>query len=114
MQTAKHDGSLAPQHSFLQTSGDNVIVTALKKAEDGNDLVLRFYEWAGQEKDVQFTLPANAVSASETNLMEVPISSPPTHDGTIVVHTKPFEIKTVKVQFGGTNVADGHISETNK
>jgi alpha-mannosidase len=114
MQTEKHEGALPPQHSFLQTDGENVVVTALKKAEDGNDLILRFYEWAGQEKDVQFTLPANAISASETNLMEIPIASLPVHDGTLVVHTKPYEIKTVKVQFGGTNVADGRISETKK
>jgi hypothetical protein len=46
--------------------------------------------------------------------MEIPIASLPVHDGTLVVHTKPYEIKTVKVQFGGTNVADGRISETKK
>src|SRR6202451_1257316 len=114
IQTPMHQGSLAPQHSFLQIGNDNVILTALKKAEDGNDLVLRFYEWAGQEKDIQFTFPANAVSASETNLMEVPIASLPVHDGTVVVHTKPYEIKTVKLQFGGTAFADGDFSGTKK
>ncbi len=112
MQTEKHEGSLKPEHSFLQTGSDNVVVTALKKAEDGNDLILRFYEWAGQEKDVPFQLPPNAISASETDLMERPIASIPVRDGTITVHTKPYEIKTVKIQFGSTNAADGRLVET--
>jgi alpha-mannosidase len=46
-----------------------VVVTALKKSEDDDALVLRFYEWAGKEKDVQMQLPANALG-SETDLMD--------------------------------------------
>jgi alpha-mannosidase len=114
MQTEKHEGSLPPEHSFLQAIGDNVVVTALKQAEDDRNLILRFYEWAGQEKDVKIQLPPNAISASETNLMENPIADLLLHDGTVVVHAKPYEIKTVKVQFGGTNTADGHDKEAQK
>jgi alpha-mannosidase len=100
MESARHEGWLGPQHSFLQTTSDNIIVTALKKAEDDNALVVRFYEWAGQEKDVQLQVPVNAVSAAETNLMENPIANLSVTNATIIVHTKPYEIKTVKVQFG--------------
>ena len=32
-QTDKHQGALSPQHSFLQIDTDNVVLTALKKAE---------------------------------------------------------------------------------
>jgi alpha-mannosidase len=48
----KHQGALAPEHSFLQVPSDNVIVTAVKKAEDENAVVVRFYEWAGKQGDV--------------------------------------------------------------
>jgi alpha-mannosidase len=99
MESARHEGWLGPQHSFLQTTSDNIIVTALKKAEDDNALVVRFYEWAGQERDVQLQVPVNAVSAAETNLMENPIANLSVTNDTIIVHTKPYEIKTVKVQF---------------
>jgi alpha-mannosidase len=112
MQTSKHEGSLAPQHSFLQTSGDNVIVTALKKAEDGNHLILRFYEWAGQEKDVRLRFSSAPMHAAETNLMEKPVADLPLQDGTVVVHTKPFEIKTIEVDFTSTSIADGIIQDT--
>lgn len=95
----KHQGSLSPEHSFLQAQPDNVIVTAMKKAEDGNALVVRFYEWAGKDSDVTLQLPPGAQSAVETDLMEKPIGSVSLHDGKVNLHTKPYEIKTVKVQF---------------
>jgi alpha-mannosidase len=95
----KHQGTLAPDHSFLQAQSENVIVTALKKAEDENALVLRYYEWAGKEGDVTIQLPRGAASATETDLMERPTGSIPIRDGGVTLDTKPYEIKTIKVQF---------------
>ena len=71
----------------------------MKKAEDENALVVRFYEWEGKDSDVTLQLPPGAQSATETNLMETPIGSVSLHDGKVTVHTKPYEIKTIKVQF---------------
>jgi len=96
--TGKHDGVLAPQHSFVRVRPDTVVVTALKKAEDDDGLILRFYEWAGRETDVHLQFPAGAQSASDTDLMERPIAGLTVQDGSVTVHTKPYEIKTVKVQ----------------
>jgi len=95
----KHQGSLAPEHSFVQAQPDNVIVTALKKAEDENALVVRFYEWAGKDGEVTIQLPPDAESAAETDLMEKPIGKLSVHNGGVSLHTKPYEIKTIKVQF---------------
>ena len=41
----------------MQVGQDNVIVSALKKAEDDNALILRFYEWAGKSGNVTLRLP---------------------------------------------------------
>ena len=95
----KHEGALTPEHSFLQVPAENIIVTALKKAEDDEALVLRFYEWAGKEGEVQLQIPPGAQSAAETDLMEKPISSVPVQDDSVKVRTKPYEIKTIKVQY---------------
>jgi alpha-mannosidase len=100
-QTETHDGTLAAHDSFMQFGSDNVVLTALKKAEDENSLVFRFYEWAGKETDVKLELPPGAQSASETDLMEKSIGPLSLQDGAVVVHTRPYEIKTVKVQFAG-------------
>jgi alpha-mannosidase len=97
----QHQGALASEHSFLQAQPDNVIVTALKGAEDDNALVVRFYEWAGKDSEVTIQLPPGAASAAETDLMEKPIANLSIHNSGVTFHTKPYEIKTVKVQFAG-------------
>lgn len=99
MQVAQHSGTLESEHAFVQVQPDNVVVTALKKAEDDNALILRFYEWAGKETDVKLQLPAGAESASETNLMEKPMAELSVRDSAVTVHTKPYEIKTIRIRF---------------
>jgi alpha-mannosidase len=98
-QIERHEGELKDQNSFLGVQGDNVVLTATKKAEDGNRLILRFYEWAGKESDVKLRLPAGALEVSETDLMERPVRTLSFEDGGVTVHTKPYEIKTVGVRF---------------
>jgi alpha-mannosidase len=100
MQTAKHEGALAAEHSFVKAQPENIVVTALKKAEDDDGLILRFYEWAGKETDVRIEVPPGMRSAEETNLMEARIGDLPFGVDSVVVHTKPYEIKTVRVEFG--------------
>jgi alpha-mannosidase len=99
MPSQKHEGTFPSQHSFLQVEPDYVVLTAIKRSEDDNCLVLRFYEWAGREADVKLRLPVGAQAASETDLMEKPIADLAVRDDAITVHTKPYEIKTLKVRF---------------
>jgi alpha-mannosidase len=102
----KHQGSLPAEHSFLQAHSDNIIVTAVKKAEDENALILRFYEWAGKDGDISIQLPPGAESASETDLMEKPIATIPVKNSEVRLHTKPYEIKTVEVRFSSLAQAE--------
>jgi len=95
----KHQGALPGEHSFVKLEADNVVLTAMKKSEDDDSLVLRFYEWAGKEADVKLHLPAGAQSASETDLMERPIADLTVQNDAVTVHTKPYEIKTLKVRY---------------
>jgi alpha-mannosidase len=101
----EHEGSLAAEHSFLQAKTDNIIVTALKKAEDEDSLVLRFYEWAGKDGEVALQLPPGVQSAAETDLMEKPIGPLSVHNGEVTLPTKPYEIKTIKLQFSSRPMA---------
>jgi alpha-mannosidase len=98
-QLEKHEGELKDENSFLGLQPDNVVLTGVKKAEDEDALILRFYEWAGKETDVKLRLPPGALTASETDLMERPIAELPLKDGGTTVHTKPYEIKTIRVHF---------------
>ena len=74
--TTAHAGSLPPEHSFASVSPDNVVLTAVKKAEDANGLIFRVYEWAGKETTAEFHVPPGATGATVTNLMEQPEGDP--------------------------------------
>ncbi|THF85466.1 alpha-mannosidase [Deinococcus sp. KSM4-11] len=44
-----HAGDLPPRHSLLRLDGlDGATVTAVKRAEDGDALIIRVHEWAGR------------------------------------------------------------------
>ena len=47
--TTAHAGSLPAEHSFASVGPENVVLTAVKKAEDSNGLIFRAYEWAGKD-----------------------------------------------------------------
>ena len=97
----KHQGALPPEHSFLQVPSENVIVSAVKKAEDDKALIVRFYEWSGKQGEITLQLPPGAESATETDLMEKPLGALSMSGNVVKVPTKPYEIKTIKVQFSG-------------
>jgi alpha-mannosidase len=69
LQSDRHMGSLPDTGSFLRVEPENVVVTALKKAEDSGDLIERFYEWAGKGGPVRLQFSPAAESARETNLI---------------------------------------------
>lgn len=100
VEVTPHAGSWQARRSFLSVEPRNVIVTALKKAEDSNDLVFRFYEFEGKHTNVLVHLPESADSAAETNLMEKQEHSIELNDKQeITIPTGPYEIKTVAVSF---------------
>src|ERR1035438_4427158 len=107
MRAQKHEGTLPGEHSFTRVDADNVVLTAIKKSEDDDSLVLRFYEWAGKEADVKIHLPAGAQSASEANLMERSTADLAVHNNAVTLHTKPYEIKTLKVRFAPHALPEG-------
>jgi alpha-mannosidase len=102
-QVEAHDGTLGARHSFVSVSAPNVVLTAFKHAEDGEAYILRFYEWEGKEADVTITLPPGSQKAALANLMEKPGDALPLVDGRVTVHTKPYEIQTVRVEFSASS-----------
>jgi alpha-mannosidase len=101
MQVPAHSGKLPGSFSFLKAAPDNVVVTAMKKTEDGDGLLVRFYEWAGTGGNVTLTLPPGIASATLANLMEKPEGSvlPVSGGREVTVPVTPFEIQTVIVRY---------------
>lgn len=98
--TTAHVGSLPAEHSFVSVAPENVVLTAMKKAEDANGIIFRVYEWAGKESTVEFHVPPGATSATVTNMQETPEGSPLTVIGDLVkAPIKPYEILTIRVDY---------------
>ena len=98
--TTEHGGPLPADHSFASVEPDDVVLTAVKKAEDAKGLIFRVYEWAGKNATVEFHVPPGATGATVTNLMEKPQGSPLTvTDGVVKVPIHPYEILTVRVDY---------------
>jgi alpha-mannosidase len=92
--TAAHTGTLPATHSFVATDTPGVVITAIKQAEDGNDLLVRMYEWAGKPANVKLSLPPNVTASGATNLMEA-------DEEASSMSSSPFEIKTVRLKITG-------------
>jgi alpha-mannosidase len=100
--TTAHSGALPASHSFVSVSPENVVLTAVKKAEDTNSLIFRVYEWAGKAATVDFHVPPGATGATVTNMMEAPEGDALAVSGdTVKAPIKPFEILTVRVDYPG-------------
>jgi alpha-mannosidase len=103
--TTAHPGSLPAERSFASVSPDNVVLTAVKKAEDQNGLgvnglIFRAYEWAGKETTAEFHVPPGATGATVTNLMEQPEGDPlPVAGDVVKVPIHPYEILTIRVDY---------------
>jgi alpha-mannosidase len=93
-----HPGKLPARYSFVEVSSPNVVLTAMKKAEDSSDIIYRFYEWAGGSGTVDLTIP-EAKRARLTNLQEqvqgqdLPVAG----NGKVSVPVHPYEIVSVAV-----------------
>jgi alpha-mannosidase len=98
--TTAHPGSLPAEHSFASVEPENVVLTAVKKAEDANGLIFRVYEWAGKDSTVEFHVPPGATGATVTNLQETPEGAPlPVNGDVVKAPIKPYEILTIRVDY---------------
>ena len=98
--TTAHGGALPAEHSFASVGPENVVLTAVKKAEDAQGLIFRVYEWAGKEATAEFHVPPGATGATVTNMMETPEGGALAVTGDVVkapIH--PYEILTIRVDY---------------
>jgi alpha-mannosidase len=92
--------SLPPTQSFCSFDAGNLVLSALKKAESGDALVLRLYDTESANTDAAVTLFGRKRSLHELNLLEEPTPRGESE----VLHVAPFEIKSVKL---GVDTAPG-------
>ncbi len=91
-------GSLAAESSLVAIEEESVILDTIKKAEDDDSLILRFYEYGNRRDQVKVKLPVEATEIKECNLMEEDIESIEFNGNEFSFEAKPYEVKTFKVK----------------
>jgi alpha-mannosidase len=70
MKGQSRSGSFADHNSFFEVSQPNIIMSILKKAEDGNGIVVRCYETDGKNSIITIQGPGEIRNAKRINIIE--------------------------------------------
>ena len=85
--------------ALVEIEPENVVVSALKGAEDGNGIVLRVQEIAGRATDGRITLPLISIaSAQEANGVEVPTKNLDADAHSVRFSIKPHQVLTLRLK----------------
>ncbi|CAG7644505.1 alpha-mannosidase [Paenibacillus allorhizosphaerae] len=87
-----------PEMSLFHTDAANVMIDAVKKAEDSQTVVLRLHEFAGSRGRVDISSSLPIRSWQECDLLERPCGETFT-EPVIRLPITPYEIKTVLIEF---------------
>jgi len=98
----QHKGTLPlalPEMSFVNVEPDNLLISAVKKAERTDDLIIRLWNISSFETTGKVKLYKNIKQAKSVNLNEEEISEKLklVSSDTIELKFKPFQIRTLKI-----------------
>jgi len=87
--------SLPPTRSFCSLAGDHLVISAAKKTDADDAVVLRFYDVAGARSETPVEFLGQRRSFQEVNLLEEQAQKEQQ-----VATVVPYEIKTIKLWVG--------------
>lgn len=82
----------------LGLSAKGTMISTVKRAEDGDALIVRLYEYAGQGETTALHIPEGFSKAQLVNLLERQPSPLPVNDHSVQIEMKPFKLVTVRVE----------------
>lgn len=96
-QFGKQSGQFAPEHSFLEITGDNLVLSCVKKAEDRDSVIVRIYNPTEHaiQGTLKTTLPCEKVyrvQMDESRTEELAIT-----DGTVEIEVPKGKISTFEL-----------------
>ncbi|MBL7152107.1 MAG: hypothetical protein ISS79_00195 [Phycisphaerae bacterium] len=99
--SGKRSGGLESKSSFCSVDKANVLLLTLKRAEDGDGIIVRLIETEGKEVEVGVSLPSLTIkSAHQTNLVEENERKATSSEHGFTVPVKAYGISTVRVRAG--------------
>lgn len=98
--TAQSEGTLPASMSFISVSPDNIIISALKKAEKDNSIIIRIFNTTAHETTAEIKVYERITGAYILNLNEERAGSVETvSDRSVAVKLGPFKIATLGIEF---------------
>lgn len=93
----KREGSQGELPQFISCEDRNVVIESVKKAEDGNGIIVRLYECHNARGQAELMCARTIRSATLCNLEEVPEGELEMNEGAVLFNYKPFEILTIRL-----------------
>jgi alpha-mannosidase len=110
-ETVRHAGALGREFSLLKVSNPRIRVLALKKAESGDEIVVRLVELDGKPQiNVRISFHSPISAAREVNGQEQSVGAATVTDGSLVTEFSAFQPRTFAVRLGAspTRIAAVH------
>lgn len=96
--SSRREGQFGDSLSLLRINNNSVIVRAVKKAEDGDGIIVRVNEATGKtHKNIEITMIGNVLSAQEVYASEEYLRKAQIKNGKLIFDIKPFEVKSFKI-----------------
>lgn len=90
-------GELPSEYGLVRSSNPAFVVETIKRAEDGNGLIIRGYESLGGKASTELSFGVDAGKAYLCDLMENTESELAVTDGKVKLEVSNFEIVTIRV-----------------
>jgi alpha-mannosidase len=110
-EASKHDGALGREFSLLKVSNPRIRALALKKAEQGDEIIVRLVELDGKpQPSVRISFGAAITAAREVNGQEQPVGPATVSGGALVTSFSAYQPRTfaVRLTAAPTKVAAVH------
>jgi alpha-mannosidase len=93
-------GTLAPAQSLVRTASKHAVIDTVKRAEDGDGLIVRVYDCSGGRERTELSFLAPLRSAKAVTILEEPdvqIPAPDVARGTLAFDLPPFGVRSFRV-----------------
>jgi alpha-mannosidase len=84
--------------SFLSVDSENIVIEAVKRAEDSKDWIVRLYESGGTNCKATISFQGGIKAAELVDMMECHMRDIEIRENRMELDFKPFEIHTLKLE----------------
>jgi alpha-mannosidase len=99
-QAGVQEGDLPAEHAWMSWSGDTLALSAVKRNEDTNDLIVRWYNLAAEPAELSVYAPQGSRQLYLSNVLEEERGTkwPCDRQSAVAIEVKPAEIITVGIR----------------